>query len=180
MKRPCHIGAAICLGTAALLWGCATTQVSGVSPSPSFKKTPAEIDRTACPFSIEKIDDQRKEDDLGGLLWTHVDGTGFMHWFTDGMESIPGYTREHTERHIHITVLKAYIRGIHAMKSANIVVRVDDSLPTGKPGRSKVYRGLDNTTNWSSTEYEIQKAFDRALMDLSTQIAADLRSGCRS
>jgi hypothetical protein len=73
-------------------------------------------------------------------------------------------------------VKPALVQAIGPMKSANLVVRVATTDPAGR--REAVFRGVDASTNWNSSENEIQEAFDQALAHLRQQIDSDLRQHC--
>ncbi|MFO1340956.1 MAG: hypothetical protein U1F53_22505 [Burkholderiaceae bacterium] len=116
---------------------------------------------------------------MGQLVRTKVAGGGFMEWVAAGIAALPGYTSEPAPTEVDVAILKAYIQGISTMKSANMVVRVTIAS-SGKADRKLVYRGVDNTVNWNSTESEVQEAFDRAMSDLQRQMGADLAKSCQA
>lgn len=165
-------------GACVLVVGCAADRVSGLKPAAERVARPAAAEAGACRFTVKAIEDRREEASLGVLLRTRVDGDGFNHWFADGINAVPGYTREAAPIELRIEVLKAYIHSIATMKSANLVVRVHVAA-SGAPPQAKTYRGSDGSVNWSSSEREVQEAFDNAMTDLTTQIGADLRGLCR-
>ena len=105
------------------------------------------------------------------------DGEGLVQWLADGITAMPGYSPEPAPATIRISFLKAYMQGLGTLKSANLVVRLQvtsgDLAPTNKN-----YRGVDRSLNWSNGEAEIQEGFERARIDLATQIAADLKKRC--
>lgn len=133
---------------------------------------------TRCTFRIEVIEDRRDDKSLGRLARTRVDGEGFIDWFAHGMSSIPGHTDGAAARTLKVEVLKGYIQSIGVMKSANLVVRVVTTDPTGQ--RVVMFRGVHNSTNWNSSENEVQAAFDLALADLQQQMGTDLQKHCGS
>ncbi|OUM01165.1 hypothetical protein A8M77_17890 [Variovorax sp. JS1663] len=132
----------------------------------------------ACAFNLEDIEDRRETTELGQMGRTRIGGEGFTRWFADAMAAMPGHTHERTTRTVKVTVLKAYIQGLATLKSAHLVVRVQ-SAREGKASDARIYRGADASMNWANTEAEIQEAFDRALTDLTAQIATDLQASCK-
>jgi hypothetical protein len=131
----------------------------------------------ACAFSIQSVEDLRDDKALGRVALTRVDGDHFATWFADGLKSVPGYRPQPATVVMKVEVLKAYIQSLATMKSANLVVRVHVAQDGHAP-RTKLYRGVDNSTNWSSSENEIQAAFDGAMGHLRQQMAADLAATC--
>ncbi|WP_439889787.1 hypothetical protein ACS7SF_10800 [Ralstonia sp. 25C] len=166
----------------AILTGCAPGRVPGV-PAPPLR-TPASVvmstaDMRSCPFTIDRVDDHRDAAGLGHLGRTTVTDDGFMRWLADGLKGLPGQTADSiAARHVRVTVLKAYVYGLTTLKSAHLVVRVQDAVVSGEPAWSKVYRGVDNSLNWANGEAEVQLAFHQALDDLKQQIAVDLSARC--
>jgi hypothetical protein len=189
-RARCRHRAACCALAAALLLvaGCASDEVTGLQrrtpvAAPSAAPTAAS---SACAFSLGGIDDRRDAQSLGQMGRTHIDGAGFDGWLRNGMASIPGYTRDAGAPAIRITVLKAYVHGLASLKSANLVVRVEFPAQgagaagtVAKAATSKTYRGFDDSMNWSTSQAEIQEAFNAALDSLAAQIGADLKQRCR-
>jgi hypothetical protein len=163
--------AAVC----ALLAGCAADRVQGLRASTAPQAAPAA---GACPFTIVAIDDRREEKGLGRLYRTRVDGEeSFPSWFADGLKATPGHAAQGAPVTLRVEVLRAYIHALSTMKSANLVVRVHMTTPDGAL-RSKLYRGVDGSTNWSNSESEVQAAFDNAMIHLRQQLQRDLALTC--
>jgi hypothetical protein len=160
-----------------LLAGCASDQVTGLQRRTAA--APPGPALPACAFSLGAVDDQRDAQSLGQMGRTHIDGAGFDAWFSNGIASIPGYTRDAGAPAIRITVLKAYVHGLVSLKSANLVVRVQFSPEGSGATTTKTYRGFDDSINWSTSQGEIQEAFNTALDSLTAQIGADLKKRCR-
>ena len=158
------------------LAGCAADRVTGIrAASPSAVS--AEAAAPACRFAVKSIDDRRDQASLGTVGFTKVEGDDFSRWFADGIAAMPGYSREAAPIELRIEVLKAYIHSLGTLKSANIVVKVTVA-DGGAPPTTKMFRGVDGSTNWSSSESEIQVAFDRALVHLRQQMSAELAGLC--
>ncbi|MDH6592765.1 hypothetical protein M2165_002654 [Variovorax sp. TBS-050B] len=170
---------AACAALAALLLasGCASDRVAGLRRPGAGAPQGATAATPACAFSLGGIDDRRDAQSLGQMGRTHVDGAGFDEWLRNGIASMPGYTPDAAPA-IRITVLKAYVHGLLTLKSANLVVRVQFP-PDAAGAATRTYRGFDDSMNWSSSESEIQQAFDAALHNLTVQIGADLNKRCR-
>lgn len=130
-----------------------------------------------CPFSIVAIDDQCEEKSLGRLIRTQVDGESFPTWFAAGLKATPGYTPQGAPVTLKVEVLRAYIHALSTMKSANLVVRVHMTTPDATQ-RTKLYRGVDGSTNWSSSESKVQAAFENAMNHLRQQLQRDLALTC--
>lgn len=160
-----------------LATGCASEKVVGLQRRTAIVSQGSSA--PACPFSLGGIDDQRDAQSLGQMGRTHVDGAGFDEWFRSGIASIPGYTRDAGAPAIRVTVLKAYVHGLVTLKSANLVVRVQFPPEGPAAATTKTYRGFDDSTNWSTSEGEIQQAFNTALDNLTAQIGADLKKRCK-
>jgi len=139
---------------------------------------PVAAEVAACRFTVKLIEDRREQTGLGTVVRTSVDGEGFSGWFADGIHAIPGYAHDGAPIELRIEVLKAYIHSIATMKSANLVVRVQLAAD-GAPLQVKTYRGVDSSTNWSSSESEIQITFDNALNDLKLKMSADIDRLCK-
>lgn len=167
------------LSICAVLAGCASQQVAGLPGRKASAGFAAAIPQVVptCRFSVESIDDQRDTTSLGHIGVTRIDGQGFTEWFADGIATLPGYSRAPVAATVQITILKAYIQGLATLKSANLVVRLQSSHGS-TPAFSRHYRGFDGSMNWANGEREIQVAFDRAMVDLTTQIAADMKDRC--
>lgn len=102
-----------------------------------------------------------------------------MPWLADGLKSLSSHAVDGAAvRHVRVTVLKAYVYGLATLKSAHVVVRAEVSAANGEPGWTQIYRGVDNSLNWSNGEAEVQLAFHQALDDLKGQIAADFAAHC--
>ena len=159
--------------------GCASRQVVGLRSqhAPETRLAAPTNVPASCRFSLAGIDDQRDTQDLGQMGPTRIDGEGLVQWLADGITAMPGYSPEPAPATIRISFLKAYMQGLGTLKSANLVVRLQvtsgDLAPTNKN-----YRGVDRSLNWSNGEAEIQEGFERARIDLATQIAADLKKRC--
>jgi hypothetical protein len=162
-----------------LVTGCASDKVTGLHRrTAAAQQAPTA---PACAFSLGGIDDQRDAQSLGQMGRTHIDGAGFDGWFRSGIASIPGYTRDAGAPAIRVTVLKAYVHGLVTLKSANLVVRVQfPQEGSGATTTTKTYRGFDDSMNWSTSESEIQEAFNTALDSLTAQIGADLKKRCKA
>lgn len=161
--------------------GCASERVAGIQRRAGVAQQShagAAASAPACAFTLNGIDDQRAIKGLGHMGITQIDGEGFSEWFAQGIASIPGYGRDAAAPAIRVAVLKAYVHGLGTMKSANLVVRVQ-FLSEGAAPAVHTYRGFDDTINWSTSEGEIQAALDRALVDLTAQIGADLKKRCK-
>jgi hypothetical protein len=76
-------------------------------------------------------------------------------------------------------VLKAYVHGLVSLKSANLVVRVQFPANGTAAAMTKTYRGFDDSMNWSTSQGEIQEAFNTALDNLTAQIGTDLGKRCK-
>jgi hypothetical protein len=163
----------------ALAAGCAAERVAGVKPSTAQPARTPAAETGACRFTVTAIDDRREQASLGSVGHTRVDGEGFTAWFANGIAAIPGYAGDGAPIELRVEVLKAYVQSLATLKSANLVVRVQVAA-AGAPPRVKTYRGVDGSTNWNSTENEIQAAFDAALANLKQQIGADLDGLCRA
>ncbi|WP_418124420.1 hypothetical protein [Variovorax sp. 160MFSha2.1] len=161
-----------------LVAGCASERVTGLQRRTAAAQPGTSV--PACPFSLGAIDDRRDAQSLGQMGRTHIDGVGFDEWFRAGIASIPGYTRDAAAPTLRITVLKAYVHGLITLKSANLVVRVQLPPDGSSAATTKTYRGFDDSINWSTSESEIQQAFDAALDNLTAQIGADLKKRCRA
>lgn len=176
-----RIALAACLGL--LGAGCSPPRDEVAGLSARRAALPLQASRGACAFHVTAIDDQREAQDLGHLGSTRIDGKGFADWFADGIASIPGYTQAQAQAPapttIRIQVLKAYMQGLATLKSAHLVVRLQ-IVSEGLPTAVHTYRGVDGSMNWRGAEGEIQSAFDRALLDLRAQIAADLQQRCKA
>ncbi|MGM9488336.1 hypothetical protein [Ideonella sp. YS5] len=159
------------------LSACAADRVAGLRAS-AARPMPAASATTgaACAFAIRSVDDRREDKSLGKVVRTKVDGEGFATWLGDGLAAIPGHTSGAAPTTLQVEVLKAYIQSIGYLKSANLVVRVTTVDPAGQ--RQATFRGVNGSTNWNSSEAEIQEAFERALADLQQQVGADLASHC--
>jgi hypothetical protein len=159
--------------------GCSAERVNGLRPSPQGPggPVPAAMAPGACAFSIQSVEDLRDDKALGRVAFTRVDGDHFAAWFAEALKSVPGYQPQPATLVMKVEILKAYIQSLATMKSANLVVRVHVAQHGHAP-RTKLYRGVDNSTNWSSSEDEIQAAFDSAMAHLQRQMAADLATGC--
>jgi len=162
---------------ALLLAGCAADRVTGVK-APTAPLLAVTDQVPGCAFTIKSIEDRREDKSLGTLVRTKVDGRGFTNWFADGMAAIPGHSASDASTALQIEVLKAYVHGISTLKSANLVVRVTAIGAAGEQ-RQSTYRGVDGSTNWNSSEDEVQSAFNLALADLQRQIGTDLRKHCK-
>ena len=158
------------------LSACAADRVAGLKASAARPMPAAPATTPACAFAIQSVDDRREDKSLGKVVRTQVDGEGFATWLGDGLAAIPGHASGAAPTTLQVEVLKAYIHSIGYLKSANLVVRVTTVDPAGR--RQATFRGVNGSTNWNSTEAEIQEAFDRALADLQQQIGADLASHC--
>jgi len=159
------------------MMGCASDEVTGLQRrSATAPPSPAS---TACAFSLGALDDQRDAQSLGQMGRTHIDGAGFDGWFRNGIASMPGYTRDAGAPAIRITVLKAYVHGLVSLKSANLVVRVQFPANGTAAAMTKTYRGFDDSMNWSTSQDEIQEAFNTALDNLTAQIGTDLGKRCK-
>ena len=170
---------AVVLGAAVTLAGCADRAV-GIRPAAvavAAAAAPAAGAPSSCRFHVDAIDDQREGQDLGIMGPTRVSGEGFAAWFQKGIAAIPGHSLEPAPVRVRIAVAKAYIRGQSTLKSANIVVKVRLTDAQGA-STDKLYRGVENSTNWWNSEAEMQDAFDAALADLRRQLAADLAASC--
>jgi hypothetical protein len=162
----------------ALAAGCAAERVAGLNMPASRPSISVAAGAAACPFTVKSIEDRRDDKSLGQLIRTKVSGDRFDEWFANGLASIPGHTADGARVEVRVEVLKAYIHGLSTLKSANLVARVSTSVDGGAP-RVTTYRGVDGSTNWNSSESEVQEAFDRALNDLQRQIGADLSQSCK-
>lgn len=164
---------------ALVLVGCAAERVTGIKTvaASAAAAAPQEGAATACRFSVKSIDDHRDQASLGTVGFTRVDGADFSRWFADGMAAMPGYSREAAPLELRMEVLKAYIHSLGTLKSANIVVKVT-AASDGVQHSTRTYRGVDGSLNWSSSESEIQAAFDRALGNLRQQMSAELAALC--
>jgi hypothetical protein len=171
-RRAC----AAVLATAAVLGGCAADRVSGIRPA-AAAAAPVPGAGAGCRFNIEAIEDLREAEDLGSMGRTRVGGERFRAWFSDGISAIPGHSTQPARVKVRIEVAKAYIQALHTLKSANIVVKVRVAGGQGAPTQ-KMYRGVNASVNWSSSESEVQEAFDGALADLRRQLGADLSAAC--
>ncbi|MDM0058205.1 hypothetical protein [Variovorax fucosicus] len=168
---------AICAVLPFILAGCAADRVSGVQVRKGAVQ--GVHANTACVLAVDAIDDQRDSKTLGQIGRTRVDGEAFADWFAQGIASRPESNRDSPVQRLRIVILKAYVHGLSTLKSANLIVRVE-FLSDGKSSTSKTYRGVDDSMNWSSSQDEIQAAFDRALTDLVGQIHADAAKRCRA
>ncbi|MGY4827479.1 hypothetical protein ACVNIS_02755 [Sphaerotilaceae bacterium SBD11-9] len=178
MKHRASI-AGLAAAACAFLSGCAADRVNGLkAASPGPTKT-AEVVSGACPFSITSIVDLREEKGLGLVHLTRVDGDSFSTWFADGLRAIPGHAQQGAPATMQVEVLRAYIHSLSTMKSANLVLRVHLATSGASTSLTKVYRGVDRSLNWSSSESEIQAAFDGAMAHLQQQLAEDLALTCR-
>ncbi|QNK71176.1 hypothetical protein [Variovorax sp. PAMC26660] len=173
---------AVCCALAApllLVAGCASDKVTGLQRRAAMA-APQGPTASVCAFSLGGIDDQRDAQSLGQMGRTHIDGAGFDAWFRSGIASMPGYTGDAGAPAIRVTVLKAYVHGLASLKSANLVVRVQFPPDVqGAGATTKTYRGFNDSMNWSTSESEIQEAFNTALDSLTTQIGADLKKRCK-
>ena len=177
MRRlPLSARAAWPAAIALLLVGCAADRVTGVK-APTTRLVVTDSAQ-GCAFTIRSIEDRREDKNLGTLVRTKVDGAGFVNWFADGMAAIPGHSASGAPTALQIEVLKAYVHGISTLKSANLVVRVTATGAAGEQ-RQSTYRGVNGSTNWNSSEDEVQSAFNLALVDLQQQIDSDLRKHCK-
>jgi hypothetical protein len=168
----------VLIATAALvLCGCAADRVSGVPPRTPVASAPASA-AAPCTFSIESLKDERADDGLGSLGRTKVSGDGFMPWLNDRLAQLPGHVDQHGDVAVRIDLLKAYVQAIYSLKSANIVVRVEVAKAGGPAVSSKTLRGVEGSTNWNSTESEVQAAFEGAWSDLRPQVEDQLRGAC--
>jgi hypothetical protein len=171
----------LALATAVALAGCAD-RVVGIRPeaialgpaAASAASTPAP-----CRFHVDAIEDRREGQDLGIMGPTRVSGEGFAAWFRRGIAAAPGHSVEPAPVRVRIAIVKAYIQALSTLKSANIVVKVHLTDAQGA-FTEKLYRGVENSTNWWNTEAEMQDAFDAALADLRRQLGADLAASCRN
>lgn len=172
--------AAVSLSAAcALLVGCVADRVSGLR-APDARPVPtASGNANGCPFTVKSIEDRRDDKSLGNIYHTKVAGEGFADWFANGLAAIPGHTTGESRTELRVEVLKAYITGLNTLKSANLVVRVHATAAGGAP-KVTTYRAVDGSINWSSTQNEVQEAFDRALSDLQRQLGEDLSRACKS
>ncbi|RQP25222.1 hypothetical protein [Piscinibacter terrae] len=161
------------------LVGCAAERVSGLKAAAAATVSGVQAAAPSCRFSVKAIDDKRDQADLGTVHTTRVGGEGFAQWFADGIAVMPGYSREAAPVELRIEVVKAYIQSLGTLKSANLVVKVQVAGNGAVPG-SKVYRGVDGSVNWSSSESEIQAAFDAAMTSLRQQLAADQAGWCKA
>ncbi|HSV36643.1 MAG TPA: hypothetical protein VLI46_13860 [Ramlibacter sp.] len=167
---------AAALVVAAGLGGCAADRVSGVPPA-AAAAAPVMGAPSNCRFNIEAVEDLREGVDLGSMGRTRIGGEHFRGWFNDGILAIPGHSVQPAPIKIRIEVSKAYIQALHSLKSANIVVKVRLTSVQGT-STQKMYRGVNASLNWSSSESEVQAAFDGALADLRRQVGADLSALC--
>jgi hypothetical protein len=170
---------AVALAAAVTLGGCAD-RVVGIRPAAvavAPAVAPAAGAPSPCRFHVDAIEDQRDGQDLGIMGPTRVSGEGFAAWFQKGIAATPGHSVEPASVRVRIAVAKAYIQGLSTLKSANIVVKVHLTDAQGA-STDKLYRGVENSTNWWNSETEIQDAFDAALADLRRQLAADLAASC--
>ena len=175
------LGAGVLVSAFSGLLGCAADRVSGVNFSPSTAvggMAHAGV-LPSCQFSVRSINDQREHSSLGVVVFTRVDGEGFVQWFTQGISSIPGYSKDPARIDIGISLLKAHMISLSTYKSANIIVKVDPTVE-GQLSSSKVYRGRDGSINWASSESEVQAAFNSAMNDLKQQIAEDISKQCKA
>jgi hypothetical protein len=159
-----------------LLPGCMADRVNGLRAA-ATEPAPRSEAVAACPFTITAIDDHREQKNLGILIRTQVDGDSFPAWFSGGLKAIPGYAPQEAPVSIRVEVIRAYIHALSTMKSANLVVRVHTTA-RGEPPRTKVYRGVDGSVNWSNSESEVQTAFDNAMRHLQDQMRKDLWLTC--
>jgi hypothetical protein len=175
------IKASVLLASFLGLLGCAADRVMGVKHSPHT--TTALVNDSSsvkpCPFSVKSIDDEREHSGLGMVVFTRVEGEGFVQWFSHGITTLPGYSASPKDVELRVTLLKAHMISLSTYKSANIIVKVDTTAQ-GRALSSKVYRGADGSINWASSESEVQAAFDSAMVDLKRQIAVDLSKQCAS
>jgi hypothetical protein len=182
MSAMCRLRVVCALvGATVGILGCAADRVAGVKLAPSNAigiASRADISKQ-CKFKVKLIEDRREHKNLGNVAFTRVDGEGFEHWFAHGMQSLPGYSTEPARIELHIEVLKAHISTQSTYKLAHIIVKVDTAVEGLLP-TSKTYRGSDGSMNWSSSESEVQTAFDSALTDLKRQISVDLSKVCKT
>jgi len=164
---------------AALLAGCSTSPVHGVArAAPTGRAAVAAAPASAaCRFQVAGVEDLRDDRSLGRVGPRSVEGEDFPDWFKDGLARMPGYSMDATPVQLHVQVLKAYIHGMSTLKTANLVVRVRVDAP-GRPPVTRNYRGVDDSMNWANGEGEMQAAFDRALVDLTQQLQADVAKAC--
>jgi hypothetical protein len=171
---------AVALAAVVTLGGCAD-RVVGIRPA-AVAVPPTMGAATGAPstcrFHVEAIEDRREGSDLGIMGRSRVSGEGFVSWFEKGIAATPGHSVEPAPVRIRIAVAKAYIQGLSTMKSANIVVKVRLTDAQGA-STDKLYRGVENSTNWWNSEAEMQDAFEAALADLRRQLATDLAATCR-
>ncbi len=178
MRRLHHFVGLIAAAACVLATGCAADRVAGMKSLPSSAMQAVVVDAGDCRFSVRSIDDLRENTSLGVVGRTRVDGEEFTEWFAKGIAAIPGYTRDGAPTELRIEILKTYIHSLGTLKSANLVVRVK-GVGGGASLLTKTYRGVDGSVNWSSSESEIQAAFDSALADLQLQMGSDLRGACK-
>lgn len=177
IRRVWRAAACCALAAPLFLTGCASDRVAGVQRRGASTAAQGHAP-PGCAFSLGNIDDRRDAQTLGQMGRTNVDGAGFDEWLRSGIASIPGYTRDASAPAIRVTVLKAYIHGLYSLKSANLVVRVQ--FPSeGADETTKTYRGFDDSMNWSTSESEIQEAFNKALDGLIARIGTDLKKRCK-
>jgi hypothetical protein len=160
-----------------LLAGCAAAErVAGVPAAPAGVHVVA-VQAAGCAFNIEGIEDVRENRDLGFVGFTQVGGERFGGWFREGVAAIPGHSVEPAALKMHVELTRAYIHSVASMKSANLIARV--RLSGGRTPMQRTYRGVDSSLNWSSSEREVQAAFEGAMADLRRQLAADIDGLCR-
>ena len=151
--------AAVALGL--LLSACASERVQGVAAQPLPAPAPPETSGP-CRFALHTLQDRRSQADLGLLVRTQVDGSGFVEWLEQGLRALPEHRAGDTSQTLRVEVLKAHIESLATLKSAHLVVRVESTLAGGRKTQ-RIYRGADNSVNWNNSQAEIQEAFGAGL-----------------